>query len=147
MRFDVVDMETSFNAILGRTILNRLCAAVHHNFLCMKIPSPKCVITVRGEQSSDRKTLYRHETKCAEKGEASKSVRVLSGTGESKTDHPERYIPKPLPEGELMRTSHMLIHPQHLQSHYKDLSQELAHANLIIRYFRFLERFFTYMRI
>lgn len=67
----------------------------------MKIPGPKGVITVRGEQSSDRKTLYRHETKCTEKGEASKSVHMLSGTGESKTDHSERYIPKPLPEGEL----------------------------------------------
>lgn len=49
VRFDVVDMEASFNAILGRTTLNRLCAAIHHNFLCMKIPGPKGVITVRGE--------------------------------------------------------------------------------------------------
>ncbi|XP_010233091.1 uncharacterized protein LOC104583077 [Brachypodium distachyon] len=104
VRFDVVDLEASFNAILGRMNLNRLCTAVHHNFLCMKIPGPKGVITVCGEQSSDRKTLYRHETKCAEKGEASKSVHVLSGTGESKTDHPERYLPKPLPEAELKET-------------------------------------------
>ncbi|XP_010229878.1 uncharacterized protein LOC100838958 [Brachypodium distachyon] len=33
VRFDVMDMEASFNAILGRMTLNRLCAAVHHNFL------------------------------------------------------------------------------------------------------------------
>ncbi|XP_010236644.1 uncharacterized protein LOC104584183 [Brachypodium distachyon] len=78
VRFDMVDIEASFDAILGRTTLNRLCAAVHHNFLCMKIPGPKDVIAVRGEQSSNRKTLYRHETKCAEKEESSKSVHVLS---------------------------------------------------------------------
>jgi hypothetical protein len=48
----------------------------------------------------------------------------------------------------LMRTSHLLIHPLHLQRNtYKDLSLELVPSNLTIRYFRFLELFLTYMRI
>ena len=39
-------------------------------------------------------------------------------------------------------------HTLHLQPHkYKDLSLELVPNNLIIRYFHFLELFFTYMRI
>jgi hypothetical protein len=44
----------------------------------------------------------------------------------------------------LMRTSLLLIQPLHLPQHilmhhhhYKDLSQELVHVYLIIRYFRF----------
>jgi hypothetical protein len=48
----------------------------------------------------------------------------------------------------LMRTSHLLRHPLHLQRNtYKDLSLELVPSNLTIRYFRFLELFLTYMRI
>jgi hypothetical protein len=48
----------------------------------------------------------------------------------------------------LMRTSHLLIHPLHLQRNiYKDLSLELVPSNLTIRYFCFLEVFITYMRI
>jgi predicted phosphoadenosine phosphosulfate sulfurtransferase len=50
--------------------------------------------------------------------------------------------------GVMMRTSHLLIHPLHLQwDTYKDLSLELVPSNLTIRYFRFLELFLTYMRI
>jgi hypothetical protein len=48
----------------------------------------------------------------------------------------------------LMRTSHLLIHPLHLQwNTYKDLSLELVPSNLTIRYFRFLELILTYMRM
>jgi hypothetical protein len=48
----------------------------------------------------------------------------------------------------VMRTSHLLIHPLHIQQNtYKDLSLELVPSNLTIRYFRFLELFLTYMRI
>jgi hypothetical protein len=48
----------------------------------------------------------------------------------------------------MMRTSHLLIHPLHLQRNtYKDLSLELVPSNLAIRYFCFLELFLTYMRI
>jgi hypothetical protein len=47
-----------------------------------------------------------------------------------------------------IRTSHLFIHPLHLQRNtYKDLSLELVPTNLTIRYFRFLELFLTYMRI
>jgi hypothetical protein len=49
---------------------------------------------------------------------------------------------------QLMRTSHLLIHPLHLQRNtYKDLSLELVPSNLTIMYFCFLELFLTYMRI
>jgi hypothetical protein len=39
-------------------------------------------------------------------------------------------------KGSMMRTSHLLIHPLHLQRNkYKDLSLELVPSNLTIRYF------------
>ena len=48
----------------------------------------------------------------------------------------------------MMRTSHLLIYPLHLQRNtYKDPSLELMPSNLTIRYFRFLELFLIYMRI
>jgi hypothetical protein len=48
----------------------------------------------------------------------------------------------------VMRTSHLLIHPLHLQQNtYKDLSLDLVPSNLTIRYFCFLELFLIYMRI
>jgi hypothetical protein len=51
-------------------------------------------------------------------------------------------------KGSMMRISHLLIHPLHLQrSKYKDLSLELVPSNLTIRYFCFLELSLTYMRI
>jgi hypothetical protein len=51
-------------------------------------------------------------------------------------------------KGSMMRTSHLLIHPLHLQQiTYKDLSLDLVPSNLTIRYFRLLELFLTYMRI
>jgi hypothetical protein len=50
-------------------------------------------------------------------------------------------------KGRMMRTSHRLIQRLHLQPQWKDLSQELVHVNLTIRYFRFLELFLTYMNI
>jgi hypothetical protein len=51
-------------------------------------------------------------------------------------------------EGGMMRTSHLLIHPLHLQwSKYKDPSLELVPRNITIRYFRVLELSLSYMRI
>ena len=57
------------------------------------------------------------------------------------------WAPDPSGGVTVMRTSHMLIQPLHLQQQYKDLSHELVHNNLIIRYFRFLESILTYMNI
>jgi hypothetical protein len=47
--FDVVDLHYLYNAIFGRASLNRFEAIPHHNYLCMKMPGPKGVITVWGD--------------------------------------------------------------------------------------------------
>ena len=53
--FDVVDMPYQYNAILGRSTINIFEAIIHHNYICMKLPGPRGVITVRGEQLAGRK--------------------------------------------------------------------------------------------
>jgi ribonuclease HI len=53
--FDVVDMPYQYNAILGRSTINIFEAIIHHNYICMKLPGPRGVITVRGEQLAARK--------------------------------------------------------------------------------------------
>ncbi|KAF0898621.1 hypothetical protein E2562_008204 [Oryza meyeriana var. granulata] len=58
--FDVVDISYAYNIIMGRGTLKKFGAIVHQNFLCMKIPSPTGVITVRGDQEVARKIDYGH---------------------------------------------------------------------------------------
>lgn len=53
--FDVVDMPYQYNAVLGRSTINIFEAIIHHNYICMKLPGPKGVISVRGGQLAARK--------------------------------------------------------------------------------------------
>ena len=48
--FDVVEMPYPYHAILGRGTINKFEAIVHQLYLCMKMPAPTGVITVRGDQ-------------------------------------------------------------------------------------------------
>ena len=52
--FDVVEMPYPYRAILGRGTVNKFQAIVHQLYLCMKIPAPAGVITVRGDQQLAR---------------------------------------------------------------------------------------------
>ena len=52
--FDVVEMPYPYRAILGRGAINKFEAIVHQLYLCMKIPAPAGVITVRGDQQLAR---------------------------------------------------------------------------------------------
>ena len=52
--FDVVEMPYPYRAILGRGTINKFEAIVHQLYLCMKMPAPAGVITVRGDQQLAR---------------------------------------------------------------------------------------------
>ena len=52
--FDVVEMPYPYRAILGRGTINKFEAIVHQLYLCMKIPAPAGVITIRGDQQLAR---------------------------------------------------------------------------------------------
>jgi hypothetical protein len=53
--FDIVDMEYSYNAIIGRGMLNAFEEILHPAYLFMKIPSDQGPITVHGSQEAARK--------------------------------------------------------------------------------------------
>ena len=53
--FDVVDMSYPYNAIFRRRVLNKFSVAPHHGYLCMKMPSPRGVISVLGDQQMARR--------------------------------------------------------------------------------------------
>jgi urease beta subunit len=59
LTFDVVDIYHPYLAIFGRCFMNKFDAVIRQQFLCMKIPAPKGVITVFGNQ---------HEARNIEKG-------------------------------------------------------------------------------
>jgi hypothetical protein len=54
LTFDVVDMYHPYLAIFGRGFINKFDAVIMQQFLCMKIPTPKGIITVFGDQQEVR---------------------------------------------------------------------------------------------
>jgi hypothetical protein len=54
LTFDVVDMYHPYLAIFGRGFMNKFDVVIRQQFLCMKIPAPKGVITVFGDQQEAR---------------------------------------------------------------------------------------------
>jgi hypothetical protein len=54
LTFDVVDIYHPYLAIFGRGYMNKFDAVIRQQFLCMKIPAPKGVITVFGNQQEAR---------------------------------------------------------------------------------------------
>jgi hypothetical protein len=54
LTFDVVDINNPYLAILGRGFMNKFDTIIRQHFLCMKIPVPKGVITVFGDQQEAR---------------------------------------------------------------------------------------------
>ncbi|XP_062227456.1 uncharacterized protein LOC133925598 [Phragmites australis] len=50
LTFDIVGFKTTYNVILGRPMLDKFIAMVHYAYQTLKIPSPKGVITIRGDQ-------------------------------------------------------------------------------------------------
>jgi hypothetical protein len=54
LTFDVVDIYHPYLAIFSRGFMNKFDAVIRQQFLCMKIPAPKGVITVFGDQQEAR---------------------------------------------------------------------------------------------
>jgi hypothetical protein len=54
LTFDVVDIYHPYLAIFGRGFTNKFDVVIRQQFLCMKIPVPKGVITVFGDQQEAR---------------------------------------------------------------------------------------------
>jgi hypothetical protein len=54
LTFDVVDIYHPYLAIFGRGFMNKFDAVIRQQLLCMKMPAPKGVITVFGNQQEAR---------------------------------------------------------------------------------------------
>jgi hypothetical protein len=54
LTFDVVDIYHPYFMIFGRGFMNKFDVVIRQQFLCMKIPAPKGVITVFGDQQEAR---------------------------------------------------------------------------------------------
>jgi hypothetical protein len=54
LTFDVIDIYHPYLAIFGRGFMNKFDAVIRQQFLCMKMPAPKGVITVFGNQQEAR---------------------------------------------------------------------------------------------
>src|SRR3954470_972920 len=55
--FEVVDLESSYHALLGRPTLAKFMAVPHYAYLKMKMPSTKGIITIIGD--------YKKSAECA----------------------------------------------------------------------------------
>jgi hypothetical protein len=60
LTFDVVDIYHPYLAIFGRGFMNKFDAVIRQQFLCMKIPAPKGVIAVFGNQQEARNIEKSH---------------------------------------------------------------------------------------
>jgi hypothetical protein len=49
IKFEVVDFETSYHAILGRPAIAKFMAVTHYTYLVLKMPSPTGVLTLQGD--------------------------------------------------------------------------------------------------
>ena len=47
--FEVVDLESTYHALIGRTTLAKFMASTHMPYLKMKMPGPEGVITIAGD--------------------------------------------------------------------------------------------------
>jgi hypothetical protein len=48
IKFEVVDFETSYHAILGRPAIAKFMAVLHYTYLVLKMPSPAGVLSLQG---------------------------------------------------------------------------------------------------
>jgi hypothetical protein len=48
IKFEVVDFETSYHAILGRPAIAKFMAVPHYTYLVLKMPSPAGVLSLQG---------------------------------------------------------------------------------------------------
>jgi hypothetical protein len=49
VKFEVVDFETSYHAILGRPAIAKFMAVPHYTYLVLKMPSPAGVLSLQGD--------------------------------------------------------------------------------------------------
>jgi hypothetical protein len=62
IKFEVVDFETSYHAILGRPAIAKFMAVPHYTYLVLKMPGPAGVLSLQG----DLKISFDYDTEAVE---------------------------------------------------------------------------------
>ena len=125
--FDVLYTPYPYNAIFGRHLLNAFYTVPHHGFLCMKMPDPRGIIKVLGDQKASRlidigKALGQREVNA-----------LLFGSGvEEVTSAATRYIPKAKPGEGVKEVALREVRPDQKIRIAKTLPPELEGALLAV---------------
>jgi hypothetical protein len=70
LKFEVVDLDSPYHALLGRPALPKFMASTHVAYLKMKIPGPKGVITIIGD--------YKRSMACASAGSSLAETLIIA---------------------------------------------------------------------
>jgi hypothetical protein len=70
LKFEVVDLDSPYHALLGRPTLAKFMASMHVAYLKMKIPGPKGVITIIGD--------YKRSMACASAGSSLAETLIIA---------------------------------------------------------------------
>jgi hypothetical protein len=70
LKFEVVDLDSPYHALLGRPTLAKFMASTHVAYLKMKIPGPKGVITIIGD--------YKRSMACASAGSSLAETLIIA---------------------------------------------------------------------
>jgi hypothetical protein len=70
LKFEVVDLDSPYHALLGRLALAKFMASTHVAYLKMKIPGPKGVITIIGD--------YKRSMACASAGSSLAETLIIA---------------------------------------------------------------------
>jgi hypothetical protein len=70
LKFEVVDLDSPYHALLGMPALAKFMASTHVAYLKMKIPGPKGVITIIGD--------YKRSMACASSGSSLAETLIIA---------------------------------------------------------------------
>jgi hypothetical protein len=70
LKFEVVDLDSPYHALLGRPALAKFMASTHMAYLKMKIPGPKGLITIIGD--------YKRSMVCASAGSSLAETMIIA---------------------------------------------------------------------
>ncbi|XP_025669835.1 uncharacterized protein [Arachis hypogaea] len=107
----VVDVALAYNALIGRTILNRLGAVVFIPHLCMKFPTQEGIATVRGDKKLARK-YYNKSLNLRGKGKEVNSIEFGGVRGRNDLrPQPERETEEVQIRNEVGKTTNIGVNP------------------------------------
>jgi ribonuclease HI len=95
VQFDVVEVNLSFNAIIGRQALYEFMAIAHYGYLVLKMSSPAGVLTMRGDRAAVLAAMEKLHALAAETARPDNGGRDPSTSG---TKAPTK-VPKVRPSG------------------------------------------------